>query len=382
MRASAEIDALIASLVDAGVAPKYVSRLAAELHDHLADLEDEALRFGVPGDEVADDADQRLGASAVIAREFTRRPELVSRVHTSRWAKPALRGAARVYGALGAPARLVACNRAAVFRYAAATAAATAVTAVLFLGLTTAVTPHGPLAQVEAGHDGQLAAAEPAGASLRPEDRPMNASEQAVATSSVQPPPPAAEHSRVPEPAPTTFAVVIEELPPPFPAAGAQFVGDARTTLETFVAEPAFAPPTYGRPDLDTIHPPPVRLAWSDQLSATPPRNAEIDIEIRFAFDFQPPDTAFRSLVQPQPEYPLNAVRRGLEGYVVVEYTVLQNGSVEQAFVVESSSSIFHRAALEAANSLRYPPRVIRGQPINVAGVRTLIRFQLGGVQS
>src|SRR5690606_23107542 len=56
MPANPDIDALLAELLDSGVSPKYVSRLASELDDHYADLEAEARRLGVPAGDAAVDA--------------------------------------------------------------------------------------------------------------------------------------------------------------------------------------------------------------------------------------------------------------------------------------------------------------------------------------
>jgi protein TonB len=45
--------------------------------------------------------------------------------------------------------------------------------------------------------------------------------------------------------------------------------------------------------------------------------------------------------------------------------------------VIESTSSLFDRAALESALKYKYKPRVIDGEPVEVPGVRTIIRFEL-----
>lgn len=83
-------------------------------------------------------------------------------------------------------------------------------------------------------------------------------------------------------------------------------------------------------------------------------------------------------IVKVQPIYPRNALQRGIAGYVVVEFTVAQNGSVKNVVVIESEpSSIFDRAAIKAARKFKYKPRVIDGEAIEVAGVRNKISFQL-----
>lgn len=84
-------------------------------------------------------------------------------------------------------------------------------------------------------------------------------------------------------------------------------------------------------------------------------------------------------IVAVAPAYPPRALARHVEGYVVVEYTVTVTGGVRDAFVVASSSSIFDRAALEAANKFKYKPRVIDGQPVEVPGVQRKFSFVIEG---
>src|SRR5690606_3177003 len=143
MRTNPEIDALLAELLDSGVSPKYVSRLAGELEDHLADLEAEAVRLGVPADEAGADARLRLGKCSAIAKEFELHPELQSWVYRSRWLERLLRALVGVYLVVRTPARIVAASQAAMLRYTAATAAGASVTCCILL-LLTALMPADP----------------------------------------------------------------------------------------------------------------------------------------------------------------------------------------------------------------------------------------------
>lgn len=88
-------------------------------------------------------------------------------------------------------------------------------------------------------------------------------------------------------------------------------------------------------------------------------------------------DGEYLPIVKVAPIYPARAASRGLEGYVIVEYTVTRTGTTRDARVVESSSSLFERAAVESALKYKYKPRVINGEPVEVPGVRTIIRFEL-----
>ena len=88
-------------------------------------------------------------------------------------------------------------------------------------------------------------------------------------------------------------------------------------------------------------------------------------------------DGEYLPIVKVAPVYPSRALSRGLEGFVIVEFTVTQTGSVKDVFVVESTSSLFERAAVEAASKFKYKPRVIDGVPVEVPGVRNKITFEI-----
>ena len=88
-------------------------------------------------------------------------------------------------------------------------------------------------------------------------------------------------------------------------------------------------------------------------------------------------DGEYLPIVKVAPVYPSRALSRGLEGYVIVEFTVTTNGSVRDVSVVESTSTLFERAASEAALKFKYKPRVIDGQPVEVPGVRNKITFEI-----
>lgn len=88
-------------------------------------------------------------------------------------------------------------------------------------------------------------------------------------------------------------------------------------------------------------------------------------------------------IVKVQAQYPRRALQRGIEGWVIVEYTVTTNGSVRDPRVVEAftkegnPTTIFNRSALKSAMKYKYKPRVQDGQAVEVAGVRTKISFNM-----
>ena len=88
-------------------------------------------------------------------------------------------------------------------------------------------------------------------------------------------------------------------------------------------------------------------------------------------------DGEYLPIVKVAPVYPSRALSRGLEGYVIVEFTVTQTGAVKDVVVVESTSSLFERAAVDSAYKFKYKPRVIDGVAVEVPGVRNKITFEI-----
>jgi protein TonB len=105
-----------------------------------------------------------------------------------------------------------------------------------------------------------------------------------------------------------------------------------------------------------------------------PPQTMNTNMQ---GLSFGTSDGEYLPIVKVAPIYPPRAAARGLEGYVVVSYTVTTTGDTRDVVVVESTSSLFDRAAIESAQKYKYKPRVIDGTPVEVAGVSTRIEFVL-----
>jgi protein TonB len=82
-------------------------------------------------------------------------------------------------------------------------------------------------------------------------------------------------------------------------------------------------------------------------------------------------------IVRVAPVYPSRALSRGLEGFVDMSFTVTTTGSVRDPIVLQSTSSLFERAAIQAVLKFKYKPRVVDGVPVDVPGVKTRISFEL-----
>ena len=82
-------------------------------------------------------------------------------------------------------------------------------------------------------------------------------------------------------------------------------------------------------------------------------------------------------IVRVAPVYPSRALSRGLEGFVDMSFTVTTTGTVKDPIVLQSTSSLFERAATRAVLKFKYKPRVVDGEPVEVSGVKTRITFEL-----
>lgn len=84
-------------------------------------------------------------------------------------------------------------------------------------------------------------------------------------------------------------------------------------------------------------------------------------------------------IVRVAPVYPARALSRGLEGYVDLSFTVTTAGTTRDPVVIQSTSSLFERAAIRAVLKFKYKPRVVDGVPVDVPNVKTRITFKIEG---
>lgn len=134
--------------------------------------------------------------------------------------------------------------------------------------------------------------------------------------------------------------------------------------------DPDEPPPDMPEPEFDQpdINP--------DALNMSAPRiNPNLNVKGVGGFGS---DGEYLPIVKVQPQYPRRALSRGIEGYVIVEFTVTTNGSVKDPVVIEADPpNIFNRAATKAALKFKYKPRVIDGEAVEVPGVRNKITFAI-----
>ena len=128
--------------------------------------------------------------------------------------------------------------------------------------------------------------------------------------------------------------------------------------------------PELDIPDVAMLDPSSINVS-----TATGRVNLDIDLGTGFgAFT----DGDYLPIVKVQPLYPRRAQERGISGYVLLEFTVTELGTVEDPVVIESEpKGYFERSAVRAARKFKYKPKVINGEAIRVPGVRNLITFEI-----
>ena len=88
-------------------------------------------------------------------------------------------------------------------------------------------------------------------------------------------------------------------------------------------------------------------------------------------------------MVRVPPQYPERAMQRGIEGRVLVEFTISKSGAVKNPKVIAyEPSKIFNKAALKAVSQWKYNPKIEDGKAVEQHGIRISIPFVLGGDNS
>lgn len=89
-------------------------------------------------------------------------------------------------------------------------------------------------------------------------------------------------------------------------------------------------------------------------------------------------ETQIQVLQAAEVEYPRTALRRGLTGEVLVEYSVNEQGRAEDIRVLDSGSSpMFESAAIKAVRDSLYMPYQKDGDLVKVSGVQRRFVFDL-----
>ncbi|NKB32124.1 MAG: TonB family protein [Pseudomonadales bacterium] len=91
-------------------------------------------------------------------------------------------------------------------------------------------------------------------------------------------------------------------------------------------------------------------------------------------------DAEYLPLVSIVPQYPTRAAQRGIEGWVLLSFTVDAEGTVVEDSITTVDAeppNIFVRSAFRAASQFKFEPRTQNGEPVAVSEVEYLFRWSL-----
>lgn len=139
------------------------------------------------------------------------------------------------------------------------------------------------------------------------------------------------------------------------------------------------------KPEIDETPPPDIPKQEFEKIDDNGALNGmgllgriETNLDLDIGAGLQASDGEYLPIVKVAPQYPRRALTRGIEGYVIIQYTVTKQGTTRDGIVVEAQpEKIFDKAALKSASRYKYKPRVINGRAVEVPGVRTRITFEI-----
>jgi protein TonB len=155
------------------------------------------------------------------------------------------------------------------------------------------------------------------------------------------------------------------------------FMPEAEIEIQRLIEKPE-------KPEVDETPPPDIPEQDFDKIDGNAavgqilPPGIKAKLDLNIGAGLHATDGEYLPIVKVAPQYPRRALNRGIEGYVIVEYTVTKSGTVKDPVVIESKpQGTFDSAAIKSALRYKYKPRVIDGEPVEVHGVKTKITFEL-----
>lgn len=88
-------------------------------------------------------------------------------------------------------------------------------------------------------------------------------------------------------------------------------------------------------------------------------------------------DGPLMPLVRVPPVYPRSAKRRGIQGWVDIEFIITRAGRVETVKIVQAEpAGVYEKSVVQAVSSWRFSPGKVNGKPVRVR-VRQRVQFRL-----
>ena len=170
----------------------------------------------------------------------------------------------------------------------------------------------------------------------------------------------------------TEYVLVSARLPPPPPAPRPvtpveTTTGAPLTAPDRVMPEPAVSPTAPGRTDFDDVGDPagtgfvPISVVADDPLPPPPPPPPAPPQVYRVGGDIRPP----QKIRDVAPRYPALAQASKVEGIVILEATIGEDGAVRDVKVLRGKP-LLDDAAADAVRQWRFTPPLLNGQPVPV----------------
>lgn len=83
-------------------------------------------------------------------------------------------------------------------------------------------------------------------------------------------------------------------------------------------------------------------------------------------------------IVKVAPQYPRRAQTNGIEGYVVLSFTITPSGATADPVVIDSQpNGVFDRSAINAVKKFKYRPKVVNGEAQSVYDVQHRLTYEI-----
>lgn len=140
---------------------------------------------------------------------------------------------------------------------------------------------------------------------------------------------------------------------------------------------PPKQPPPPPKLKISDTKPPPVRLDMETPRVSVPVSTGDGPYIGQWTAGDPSAEGDVIPIVRIDPQWPREALLNGIDGWVLVEFTILKDGSVADARIIESEPRrLFDRNAVRAILKWKFKPRIIDGQPVE-RRAKQRIDFQL-----
>ncbi len=117
--------------------------------------------------------------------------------------------------------------------------------------------------------------------------------------------------------------------------------------------------------------------ALAPNLLAPPSIDTKGSLSLGLGISMSGMDQDVMPLVQIHPEYPPRAQSRGIEGWVLVQFTITPAGTVKDATVIDGQpKGMFDDAAVKAVSRWKYNPKIEEGTAVERRGVQVRLTFK------